>query len=94
MVSPTAWTRLGRDGPPGEEALAQHADRFEVRGGYISAWGKSGIADPRSGLHSRAEIGVTSLQGFHSVNSGKYTTAPLYGEDAALRALAEMGVAA
>lgn len=74
------------------QALVHYANSFQVRGGYISAWGKSGITDPQSGLHSRSEIGVTSLKGFHSINTGKYSTAPLFGEEAALRVLAEMGV--
>ena len=85
---------LGRYLPGYATALAPHAGAFEVQGGYISAWGTSGISDPHSELHNRAEIGVTSLPGFHSINTGKYTTAPLYGEEAALRVLAERGVSA
>lgn len=101
-ISPTTARRitdasiaaLARYMPEYGQALAAHANDFQVRGGYISAWGNSGIADPKSGLHSRAEIGVTSLPRFHSVNTGKYTTAPMYGEIAALRVLSEMGGAA
>lgn len=101
-ISPTTARRivdasiagLARYMPGFGSALAECADDFKVKGGYISAWGHSGITDPRSELHSRAEIGVTSIPRFHSVNTGKYTLAPLYGETAALRVLSELGVAA
>ena len=85
---------LARYMPGYGAALAEHARDFQVKGGYISAWGTSGIANPESGLHSRAEIGVTSLPGYHSVNTGKYVMAPEYGEMAALRVLAELGACA
>lgn len=83
---------LARYMPGYGNALAEYTNDFEVRGGYISAWGTSGIADPNSGLHSRAEIGVTSLPRYHSINTGKYVMAPKYGEEAALRVLSEMGL--
>jgi len=83
---------LARYMPRYGELLSEYANEFQVEGGYISAWGNSGIADPMSGLHSRAEIGVTSLPMFHSVNTGKYVMAPKYGEMAALRVLSELGI--
>jgi hypothetical protein len=36
---------------------------------------------------SRTHIGVTSVDGYHSVATGKLTTAPLFGVRAAQRAL-------
>jgi hypothetical protein len=36
-------------------------------------------------LHGRTRVGVTSVDGYHSVNPGKLTTAPLFAELAAAR---------
>jgi hypothetical protein len=51
--------------------------RLKVVGGTIFAWGQSDIDDPDSELHQRYDIGVTSLGGYHSINTGKYCMAPL-----------------
>ena len=47
-----------------------------VKGGVIVAWGETDIYDPKSELHRRYEIGVTSNRQFHSVDPGKLTMAP------------------
>ena len=49
-----------------------------VRGGVIVAWGHTDIDDPRSELHRRSEIGVTSSGRYHSVDPGKLTMAPYF----------------
>lgn len=49
-----------------------------VKGGTIVAWGATDIYDPRSELHRRFEIGVTSADQFHSVDPGKLTMAPFF----------------
>jgi glycine/D-amino acid oxidase-like deaminating enzyme len=49
-----------------------------VDAGAIFAYGRSDIDDLSSRLHDRSFIGVTSLEGFHSVDPGKLTTAPLF----------------
>jgi glycine/D-amino acid oxidase-like deaminating enzyme len=51
-----------------------------VKGGAIIAWGETDIYDPRSELHRRYEIGVTSAGRFHSVDPGKLTMAPYFAE--------------
>jgi glycine/D-amino acid oxidase-like deaminating enzyme len=51
-----------------------------VKGGAIVAWGKTDIYDPQSELHRRFEIGVTSKEGFHSIDPGKLTMAPHFAE--------------
>jgi hypothetical protein len=51
-----------------------------VRGGTIVAWGETDIYDPKSELHRRFEIGVTSAGQFHSVDPGKLTMAPFFAE--------------
>lgn len=56
-----------------------------VKGGAIVAWGKTDIYDPESELHRRFEIGVTTDNGFHSVDPGKLTMAPYFAEICAER---------
>jgi hypothetical protein len=51
-------------------------------GGVITAWGASGIDDPGSELHTRHDIGVQSRGGYHSVDTGRYCTAPLFALEA------------
>lgn len=62
-------------------ALAPYAARGReatVGGGVIAAWGDAGIDDPASELHRRYDIGVSSYGRYHSVDTGKYTMAPLF----------------
>jgi hypothetical protein len=56
-----------------------------VKGGAITAWGKTDIYDPASELHRRYEIGVTSNGRFHSVDPGKLTMVPYFAEICAER---------
>jgi glycine/D-amino acid oxidase-like deaminating enzyme len=56
-----------------------------VKGGAITAWGKTDIYDPASELHRRYEIGVTSNGRFHSVDPGKLTMVPYFAEVCAER---------
>ena len=49
-----------------------------VLGGVIVAWGSTDIDDPRSELHRRYEIGVTSTGRYHSVDPGKLTMTPYF----------------
>ena len=58
-----------------------------VKGGVIVAWGQTDIYDPGSELHRRFEIGVTSTGRFHSVDPGKLTMAPYFGDICATRIL-------
>ena len=55
--------------------------------GAIFAWGDSDIGDPASKLHDRYEIGVHSVDRYHSVNTGKYTMVPYLGLKTAERVL-------
>jgi glycine/D-amino acid oxidase-like deaminating enzyme len=64
--------------------LAQASVRT-VDAGVIFSWGQTDITDPASVLHRRDETGVASVDGYHSVNTGKLTTAPLFAVDAADR---------
>lgn len=60
-----------------------------VDAGAIVAYGRTDVDDPASGLHDRTHVGVTSSNGYHSVDPGKLTTAPLIGIRAARIVLAE-----
>jgi glycine/D-amino acid oxidase-like deaminating enzyme len=73
---------------PALRALAAEGfERSETVGGVIFAWGASGIHDPASELHTRYDIGVHSHGGWHSVNTGRYCTAPLFALEACDRML-------
>ena len=67
---------------------------LQVDAGAIVAYGRTDVDDPKSGLHDRTHVGVTSINGYHSVDPGKLTTAPLFGELAARRILHTQAVAA
>lgn len=54
-----------------------------IDAGAIVAYGKSDVDDRESGLHDRTKIGVTSIDGYHSADPGKLTTAPLFAMAAA-----------
>lgn len=51
-----------------------------VGGGPIFALGAEDIDDPASQLHERHAIGVRSLGRYHSIDTGKLTTAPLFAK--------------
>ena len=56
-----------------------------VDAGVIVAHGATDVDDPASELHERTRVGVTSLGGYHSLDAGKLTTAPLFAMKAASR---------
>lgn len=56
-----------------------------VDAGAIVAIGRSDVDDAASGLHDRTQIGVRSRGGYHSVDPGKLTTAPMFAVQAADR---------
>jgi glycine/D-amino acid oxidase-like deaminating enzyme len=72
---------------PAVARLPRSIDGAVVGGGYIVARGATDVDDRASGLHSRTEIGVTSTGCYHSIDTGKLTTAPLLARDTASRVL-------
>lgn len=56
-----------------------------VDAGAIVAIGRSDVDDAASALHDRSHIGITSRGGYHSVDPGKLTTAPMFAVHAADR---------
>ena len=64
------------------------AHKFDVEGAWIMALGQSDIDWPESELHRRTQLGVQRLAPFYwTVETGKYTTAPLYATQAAQAAI-------
>jgi hypothetical protein len=55
----------------------------DVRGGVIFNWGDTDVDDPDSEMHCRSEVGVHRAGRFLSIDTGKYTLAPLFGVEAA-----------
>ncbi len=54
-----------------------------VDAGVILAFGKTDVDDEGSKLHERSQLGVSSHGGYHTVYTGKLTTAPLTAMDTA-----------
>ncbi|WP_203292066.1 FAD-dependent oxidoreductase [Maricaulis parjimensis] len=73
--------------PGAAEALDWRLPGWSLCGGYITAWGQSGIADSQSELHQRTRVGVHSYGRYHSVDTGKLTLAPLIAKQACDRIL-------
>lgn len=56
---------------------------FDIRqldGGIIFSWGKTDIVDMNSELHNRFEIGINHVDGYYSIDTGKFTSAPYFAE--------------
>lgn len=49
--------------------------------GVIFAWGSTDINDDNSELHHRHQIGITSDDGYFSINTGKLTSAPYFARE-------------
>lgn len=49
-----------------------------VAAGVIFSWGRTDIDDLDSELHARHDIGPVAHDGYITVNTGKFTTAPLF----------------
>lgn len=67
---------------PAIEPVLTESD-WRVVGGYITAWGETGIDDIGSRLHSRHEIGVHAHRRYLTVDTGKLTTAPMWADHVA-----------
>jgi hypothetical protein len=59
------------------------ATPYQVDAGVICAHGTTDVDDAASGLHNRTRVGVRSFEGYHSVSTGKYTSAPWFAIAAA-----------
>ncbi len=57
----------------------------DVGAGVIFSWGTRDIDDPESELHRRSEIGVDGGDGYYTINTGKFTCAPLFADQLTAR---------
>jgi glycine/D-amino acid oxidase-like deaminating enzyme len=64
--------------PALEHLPAAALEAAAVRGGIILAQGTTDVNDHRSGLHARFQVGPRSFGRYHTVDTGKWTTAPLF----------------
>jgi len=62
---------------PAVGAIFADAERIAIEGGYVFAQGKGSLADPSATLHQRSQFGVERRGRYISVDTGKYSTAPL-----------------
>jgi glycine/D-amino acid oxidase-like deaminating enzyme len=69
---------------PGVAMFSSSADIApDVRGGVIFNWGDTDVDDPNSEMHRRSEVGVYRAGRYLSIDTGKYTLAPLFAVEAA-----------
>lgn len=71
-----ALTRLAPDMAP----VFAAARDMRVEGGWVFARGTGRLDDPRASLHQRHAHGVARFGGYYSVDTGKYSTAPLMAQ--------------
>lgn len=57
--------------------IRQHIEHLSLRGGWVFAAGQGQLSDPSSTLHRRTDYGITVKGGYISVDTGKYSHAPL-----------------
>ena len=62
---------------PDVRAVFAHAETIALEGGYVFAQGKGSLADPAATLHRRDRFGAQRRGRYISVDTGKYSTAPL-----------------
>jgi glycine/D-amino acid oxidase-like deaminating enzyme len=78
-----AAAALARDAVAGLAEMVPGLRGFDIEtvdAGVIAAWGATDIDDPTSALHERHEIGVHAHDGWFSIDTGKFTTAPVFAE--------------
>ncbi|GAA1059437.1 NAD(P)/FAD-dependent oxidoreductase [Agromyces bracchium] len=61
---------------PGIDEVLEDAEETVVHGGFVFAQGRGALDDPASDLHRRDRYGVRRRGTYHSVDTGKYSTAP------------------
>lgn len=64
--------------PAVEDLLLREPASVAVRGGVIYARGDTDVDDAASELHERHRVGPASHGAYHTVDTGKYTLAPLF----------------
>lgn len=62
---------------PSVGRVMAEAESVRLEGGWVFAMGRGSLADPRSSLHRRDRFGILQHGSYFSVDTGKYSTAPL-----------------
>lgn len=82
-VEDTEASRIAQDALAGFEQVVTgiaQTDIDVVDAGVIFSWGKTDIDDPCSELHERFHVGVHCYDGYFSIDTGKFTCAPLFAK--------------
>jgi glycine/D-amino acid oxidase-like deaminating enzyme len=62
---------------PHAASIRERLEHVSLRGGWVFAAGQGALSDPRSTLHRRSDFGIARKGTFISVDTGKYSHAPL-----------------
>lgn len=62
---------------PAANAVFEAAESLELEGGFVFALGQGSISEPGASLHRRDRFGVRRRGHYVSVDTGKYSSAPL-----------------
>lgn len=62
---------------PWTAEIFDSAEAIRVEGGYVFAKGQGALSDPLSSLHRRDRFGLSRRGNYLSIDTGKYSTAPL-----------------
>ncbi len=74
---------IAKDALAGFEQVVPGMDQTDIEvvdAGVIFSWGKTDIDDPTSELHERFHVGVHCYDGYFSIDTGKFTCAPLFAQ--------------
>lgn len=96
LTPPPDWDAVCAGSPPAEIAASVVRETFDAfeqiipgagdsracgtDAGIIYSWGETDIDDYDSALHQRHEIGVSAHDGYYSIDTGKFTCAPLFAQ--------------
>jgi hypothetical protein len=70
---------LGAIIPRVHDIFAQGRDGL-IEGGFVFAQGQGSLGDRRSTIHRRDRFGITRRGRYVSIDTGKYSTAPLMAQ--------------
>ena len=68
---------------PWVERIRENAEHIRVGGGWVFAAGRGQLSNPSSSLHKRSDYGIFRKGSYISVDTGKYSTAPLLAKSLA-----------
>lgn len=71
--------------PGGAQGFTGDPAVWTLKGGFVTAWGDTGITDCNSELHERHAVGVHSMGRYHSIDTGKLTLSPVFAAEACAR---------